>query len=66
MLAEASGLDRDLAVRVMLGTTAGQGHLATTYPVKVLKGASRPASWLTSRIRTWASRWRWLPGPTCR
>lgn len=41
-LAEAAGLDRDLAVRVMLGTTAGQGHLATTYPAKVLRGDLAP------------------------
>lgn len=41
-LAEKSGLDRDLAVRVMSGTTAGQGHLATTYPAKALKGDLTP------------------------
>jgi 4-hydroxybutyrate dehydrogenase/sulfolactaldehyde 3-reductase len=35
-LAERSGVDRDLAIEVMMGTTAGQGHLATTYPGKVL------------------------------
>ncbi|MDH3660933.1 MAG: sulfolactaldehyde 3-reductase [Alphaproteobacteria bacterium] len=41
-LAEQSGLDRDLAIEVMMGTTAGQGHLATTYPAKVLKGDVTP------------------------
>ena len=37
-LAEKSGLERALAIEVLMGTTAGQGHLATTYPAKVLKG----------------------------
>ncbi len=41
-LAEQSGLDRDLAIEVMMGTTAGQGHLSTTYPAKVLKGDVTP------------------------
>ncbi|MGI9491605.1 MAG: sulfolactaldehyde 3-reductase [Geminicoccaceae bacterium] len=41
-LAEQSGLDRDLAIEVMMGTTAGRGHLATTYPAKVLKGDVTP------------------------
>jgi len=41
-LAERSGLNRDLAIEVMMGTTAGQGHLATTYPAKVLKGDVTP------------------------
>jgi 4-hydroxybutyrate dehydrogenase/sulfolactaldehyde 3-reductase len=41
-LAERSGLSRDLAIEVMMGTTAGQGHLATTYPAKVLKGDVTP------------------------
>ena len=41
-LAEASGVDRDLAIEVMMGTTAGQGHLATTYPAKVLRGDVMP------------------------
>ena len=36
--AEATGLDRDLAIDVMNGTPAGRGHLSTTYPAKVLKG----------------------------
>ena len=41
-LAERSGLDRDLAIEVMMGTTAGLGHLATTYPAKVLQGDVTP------------------------
>lgn len=41
-LAERSGLDRDLAIEVMMGTTAGLGHLATTYPAKVLQGDITP------------------------
>jgi 4-hydroxybutyrate dehydrogenase / sulfolactaldehyde 3-reductase len=41
-LAEASGLDPELARRVMLGTPAGQGHMATTYPTKVLKNDLTP------------------------
>lgn len=41
-LAEKSGLDRDLTIDVLMGTTAGQGHLATTYPAKVLKGDVTP------------------------
>lgn len=35
-LAESQGLDRDLVIEVLMGTTAGRGHLATTYPAKVL------------------------------
>ncbi len=42
LLAETSGLDPELARRVMLSTTAGQGHMATTYPAKVLKGDLEP------------------------
>ncbi len=41
-LAEASGLDPALARQVMLGTVAGQGHMGTTYPAKVLKGDLKP------------------------
>jgi len=41
-LAEASGLDVELARKVMLGTVAGQGHMGTTYPAKVLKGDLGP------------------------
>jgi len=41
-LAEASGLDPELARSVMLGTVAGQGHLGTTYPAKVLRGELAP------------------------
>lgn len=42
VLAEASGLDPELARNVMLGTVAGQGHMNTTYPAKVLKGDLEP------------------------
>ncbi|HEX2117078.1 MAG TPA: sulfolactaldehyde 3-reductase [Alphaproteobacteria bacterium] len=41
-LAEASGVDPELARKVMLGTTAGMGHMSTTYPAKVLKGDLAP------------------------
>lgn len=41
-LAEASGLDPELARSVMLGTVAGQGHMGTTYPAKVLKSDLTP------------------------
>ena len=42
VLAEKAGLDPELARQVMLGTVAGQGHFATTYPAKVLKGDLTP------------------------
>jgi 4-hydroxybutyrate dehydrogenase/sulfolactaldehyde 3-reductase len=42
VLAESSGLDREQAREVMLGTVAGQGHMGTTYPSKVLKGDLSP------------------------
>ena len=42
-LAESIGLSRDLAIEVMSGTTAGQGHMTTTYPAKVLKDDLSPA-----------------------
>jgi 4-hydroxybutyrate dehydrogenase / sulfolactaldehyde 3-reductase len=42
LLAETSGLDPELARRVMLSTVAGQGHMNTTYPAKVLKGDLEP------------------------
>jgi 4-hydroxybutyrate dehydrogenase/sulfolactaldehyde 3-reductase len=41
-LAEASGLEVELARKVMLGTVAGTGHMGTTYPAKVLKGDLNP------------------------
>ncbi len=41
--AESVGLDRDLVIRVLSGTAAGQGHMTTTYPAKVLKGDLTPA-----------------------
>jgi 4-hydroxybutyrate dehydrogenase/sulfolactaldehyde 3-reductase len=43
-LAEVSGLEVELARKVMLGTVAGTGHMGTTYPAKVLKGDLTPAS----------------------
>jgi 4-hydroxybutyrate dehydrogenase/sulfolactaldehyde 3-reductase len=42
ILAERSGLSPEIARSVMLGTTAGQGHMATTYPAKVLRGDTSP------------------------
>lgn len=42
-LAEVIGLDRKLAIDVMSGTAAGKGHMATTYPNKVLKDDLSPA-----------------------
>jgi 4-hydroxybutyrate dehydrogenase/sulfolactaldehyde 3-reductase len=42
ILAERSGLDPELARTVMLGTAAGQGHLGSTYPAKVLQGDLAP------------------------
>jgi len=41
-LAERSGLSPEIARSVMLGTTAGQGHMSTTYPAKVLRGDHTP------------------------
>ena len=41
-LAEGAGLDRDTVIEVLIGTTAGRGHLATTYPAKVLAGDLDP------------------------
>ncbi len=41
-IAEASGLDTDTVIEVLMGTTAGRGHLATTYPSKVLAGDLDP------------------------
>lgn len=40
--AECAGLDRELVIDVLMGTTAGQGHLGTTYPAKVLAGDLDP------------------------
>jgi 4-hydroxybutyrate dehydrogenase/sulfolactaldehyde 3-reductase len=42
-LAESIGVDITLAREVMSGTVAGQGHMNTTYPAKVLKGDLDPA-----------------------
>lgn len=41
-LAQRSGLEPELARTVMLGTVAGQGHMSTTYPAKVLRGDHSP------------------------
>jgi 4-hydroxybutyrate dehydrogenase / sulfolactaldehyde 3-reductase len=41
-LAEASGLDPELARKVMLSTVAGQGHMGTTYPAKALRNDLTP------------------------
>jgi 4-hydroxybutyrate dehydrogenase/sulfolactaldehyde 3-reductase len=41
-LAERSGLDPELARKVMLGTAAGQGHMGGSYPSKVLKSDLAP------------------------
>lgn len=40
--AERVGLDRDTVIGVLMGTTAGQGHLGTTYPAKALAGDLTP------------------------
>lgn len=42
-LAESSGLDVQMAIEVMMGTIAGQGHMNTSYQAKVLKGDTSPA-----------------------
>ena len=42
VLAEAAGLTPEQARQVMLGTVAGQGHMGTTYPAKVLRGDLTP------------------------
>ena len=41
-IAEDAGLDREVVIEVLMGTTAGRGHLATTYPAKVLAGDLEP------------------------
>ena len=41
-LAEASGLDVNLAIEVMRETTAGRGHMNATYPDQVLSGNIKP------------------------
>ena len=41
-IAEGAGLDRNTVIEVLMGTTAGRGHLGTTYPVKVLAGDLEP------------------------
>src|SRR5699024_2497976 len=41
-LAQRCGLDVEQARQVMLGTVAGQGHMGTTYPAKVLQDDLSP------------------------
>ena len=41
-LADGAGLDRDTVIEVLMGTTAGRGHLGATYPAKVLAGDLEP------------------------
>lgn len=41
-IAESAGLDRDTVIEVLMGTTAGRGHLGATYPAKVLAGDLEP------------------------
>ena len=41
-LAEGAGLDRHTVIEVLMSTTAGRGHLATTYPAKGLAGDLDP------------------------
>lgn len=42
ILAQRCGLDVEQARQVMLGTVAGQGHMSTTYPTKVLQNDLTP------------------------
>ncbi|MCU4161154.1 sulfolactaldehyde 3-reductase [Acidiphilium sp. AL] len=51
LLAEASGLDAELARTVMLGTVAGTGHMGSTYPAKVLKGDLSPGFMIDLAIK---------------
>ena len=41
-LAQDAGLDLNITIEVLKGTTAGQGHLNTTYPAKVLADNVEP------------------------
>ncbi len=41
-MAEKAGLDVNKAIEIMSGTTAGQGHMSTTYQNNVLKGDTTP------------------------
>lgn len=41
-IADGAGLDRHTVIEVLMGTTAGRGHLGTTYPAKVLSGDLQP------------------------
>ena len=51
VLAERSGLSLDVAIDVCRGTTAGQGHLNTTYPAKVLQGDTVPGFMLDLALK---------------
>jgi 4-hydroxybutyrate dehydrogenase/sulfolactaldehyde 3-reductase len=42
VLAEASGLDLNVALDVMRRTSAGAGHMTATYPARVLRGDLKP------------------------
>ena len=42
VMAERCGLNQDVTLEVLRGTTAGQGHLNTTYAAKVLTGDTTP------------------------
>ncbi len=42
VLAQAVGMDLEIARQVLMSTAAGRGHLVTTYPVKVLAGDLTP------------------------
>ncbi len=50
-LAEATGLDRDTVIEVLMGTTAGQGHLGTTYPSRVLVDELSPGFMINLAIK---------------
>ncbi|MEZ5824545.1 MAG: NAD(P)-binding domain-containing protein, partial [Geminicoccaceae bacterium] len=51
VLAERSGLSLETAINVCRGTTAGQGHLNTTYPAKVLQGDTEPGFMLDLALK---------------
>ena len=42
VLADTSGIDRDLAIQLMSTTAAGKGHMNLTYPAKVFKNDISP------------------------
>ena len=41
-LVEKSGIDLDLAIKLLTSTAAGKGHLNVSYPIKVLKNDISP------------------------